>query len=216
MTCTRSTQQQRLERLVRRAGTGDDVALAQLMAHLRPLLTVYLRDRVPASRDVDRLVEEVCTEVAETLRTSRERRTPFPAEAYAIAARRVRPGAEAPPDARLTPREQEILVQLGEGRSNAEIGCALYLSERTIAVHVARLLSKVGARHRDELLSAPLIDTAGDGKPPEDEGTLDLAAAHAQLRADVHATLTPPPPPRRSTGDGAAVVAFVRPGCGPG
>jgi DNA-binding NarL/FixJ family response regulator len=59
------------------------------------------------------------------------------------------PGNASPPGLdSLTPREQEILVQLGAGRSNAEIAEALVVSETTVKTHVARVLMKLGLRDR--------------------------------------------------------------------
>jgi DNA-binding NarL/FixJ family response regulator len=48
----------------------------------------------------------------------------------------------------LTEREAEVLVAVGRGRSNAEIGRELYLSEATVKAHVSRLLAKLDAANR--------------------------------------------------------------------
>ena len=52
----------------------------------------------------------------------------------------------------LTPREREVLAQVGAGRSNSEIGAALHLSPDTARTYVGRLLSKLGARDRAQLV----------------------------------------------------------------
>ena len=50
--------------------------------------------------------------------------------------------------AALTPREREVLVLLGRGRSNTEIAEDLTLSEATVKTHVTRIFGKLGLRDR--------------------------------------------------------------------
>lgn len=53
---------------------------------------------------------------------------------------------------RLTPREREVLAEVGHGRSNAEIAAALSMSPATARTHVGRLLTKLDARDRPQLV----------------------------------------------------------------
>ena len=50
----------------------------------------------------------------------------------------------------LSPREKEVLGVLAEGRSNREIAQRLFISERTVAVHVGNILAKLGVSGRVE------------------------------------------------------------------
>lgn len=52
----------------------------------------------------------------------------------------------------LTEREREVLAQIGAGRSNVEIGAALHLSPDTARTYVSRLLTKLDARDRSQLV----------------------------------------------------------------
>jgi DNA-binding CsgD family transcriptional regulator/tetratricopeptide (TPR) repeat protein len=63
-----------------------------------------------------------------------------------------RPASPAPrrPGGELTAREREILALVAEGRSNGEIGKVLFISTKTVSVHVSNILSKLGAAGRTE------------------------------------------------------------------
>ncbi|MGY1812907.1 helix-turn-helix transcriptional regulator [Blastococcus sp. SYSU D00820] len=81
-------------------------------------------------------------------------------EAVAALARRGRLAVELPglgrvPDAAavFTPREVEVLALLARGRTNRQIGAALYISEKTASVHVSNILAKLGAGGRTEAVA---------------------------------------------------------------
>jgi DNA-binding NarL/FixJ family response regulator len=57
------------------------------------------------------------------------------------------PGLDA-----LTDREREVLEAVARGLSNAEIGEQLFMSHATAKTHVSRLLTKLGARDRAQLV----------------------------------------------------------------
>jgi DNA-binding NarL/FixJ family response regulator len=54
----------------------------------------------------------------------------------------------------VTEREQEVLTLVGRGLSNTEIASHLCLSISTVKTHVGRLLMKLGARDRAQLVIA--------------------------------------------------------------
>jgi len=51
----------------------------------------------------------------------------------------------------LTDREEEVLVTVAQGRTNAEIADELHISLSTAKTHLARLMAKLGARNRVEI-----------------------------------------------------------------
>ncbi|MFN2562245.1 MAG: AAA family ATPase [Jatrophihabitans sp.] len=50
----------------------------------------------------------------------------------------------------LTDRERDVLSHLVEGRTNRQIAGTLYISEKTVSVHVSNILAKLGVRSRAE------------------------------------------------------------------
>jgi ATP/maltotriose-dependent transcriptional regulator MalT len=50
----------------------------------------------------------------------------------------------------LTARELDVLLLLAEGKTNREIGAALFMSPKTASVHVSHILGKLGVRSRVE------------------------------------------------------------------
>jgi DNA-binding CsgD family transcriptional regulator len=52
--------------------------------------------------------------------------------------------------AALTAREREVLRLIAEGRSNREIGAALFITPKTASVHVSNILAKLGVGSRTE------------------------------------------------------------------
>ncbi len=50
----------------------------------------------------------------------------------------------------LTDRERDVLSHLVDGRTNRQIAGTLYISEKTVSVHVSNILAKLGVRSRAE------------------------------------------------------------------
>ncbi|MGY1710736.1 response regulator [Geodermatophilus sp. SYSU D00758] len=67
----------------------------------------------------------------------------------------------------LTAREREVLVAVARGLSNEEVGRALHMSPATARTHVGRVLTKLAARDRAQLVAmawrAGLVPAGDDG-----------------------------------------------------
>ncbi|MGW9629272.1 response regulator [Agromyces sp. NPDC055520] len=121
----------------------DEVAFAAIRAGASGFL---LKDSRPAE-----LVGAIRTvhagEAALAPRVTRRMIELFASDLPGDAAPREAPGLDA-----LTPREREILIAVAEGRSNTEIAEAFFLSESTVKTHVGRVLQKLDARDRVQLV----------------------------------------------------------------
>ena len=69
-----------------------------------------------------------------------------------FAARTKRPARPAADLSELTSREREVMTLVAEGLTNAEIGARLFMSPATARTHVSRILTKLGARDRTQLV----------------------------------------------------------------
>jgi DNA-binding CsgD family transcriptional regulator len=78
------------------------------------------------------------------------------ADAVRALARRARldlPGVRRATASTLTDREEEVLGLVAQGLSNRQIGERLFISTKTVSVHVSNLLAKLGASGRAEAVS---------------------------------------------------------------
>ena len=55
-------------------------------------------------------------------------------------------------DAKLTNREQEVLMCLVEGLSNKEIADKLYISDKTVKIHVSKIFKKLNVKSRSQAI----------------------------------------------------------------
>ncbi|WP_232697778.1 response regulator [Brevibacillus daliensis] len=63
---------------------------------------------------------------------------------------RFRTGAETPLHHQLTPRELEVLLLIGQGKSNQEIADELIIGIKTVKTHVSNVLSKLNVEDRTQ------------------------------------------------------------------
>jgi DNA-binding NarL/FixJ family response regulator len=83
-------------------------------------------------------------ELAEAVRAAARGETVLAAPVARKLMSRVRlPAVDAP-----TRRELEVLAQVGRGRSNAEVGRELHISEATVKTHLVRVFEKLGVSDR--------------------------------------------------------------------
>ncbi len=53
----------------------------------------------------------------------------------------------------LTDRERAVLERVALGRTNRQVGAELYISEKTVSVHLSRVMAKLGATRRAEAVA---------------------------------------------------------------
>jgi DNA-binding NarL/FixJ family response regulator len=62
-----------------------------------------------------------------------------------------------------------VLALVAEGRTNRQVGAELFISEKTVSVHLSRVMSKLGAGSRTEAVSVAyargLLTAAGETPP---------------------------------------------------
>jgi DNA-binding CsgD family transcriptional regulator len=120
----------------------------QTIGRLRLAEALLGRDDKPAATDELTVVAE---------RTAALGAKPL-ARAAAELARRGRltvPGLVAPRDQvdPFTPRERAVLTLVALGRTNREVGQELFISEKTVSVHLSRIMAKLGASRRAEAVA---------------------------------------------------------------
>jgi DNA-binding NarL/FixJ family response regulator len=59
---------------------------------------------------------------------------------------------------KLTPRERQILTLLADGQTEKQIAAALFISPKTVATHIQRLLPKLGVNSRAQAVAAAYRD----------------------------------------------------------
>lgn len=120
-------------------GLGDPYESARSSTRLAAVLLARGDDaRVPPLLDEARAVAE------------RLGARPLLAEIQHLAPRSKRPERQ---ESDLTPREREVLQQVAAGLSNGEIGSRLFISTKTVSVHVSNILAKLEATGRTEAAS---------------------------------------------------------------
>ena len=90
-------------------------------------------------------------------------------ELQRISGRAATPGA-------MTPAEERVAALVAEGKTNREVGAALFLSDRTVEGHLSRVFGKLGVRSRTELAR---VLASGSGQVVESSNTGDSPVSPA-------------------------------------
>jgi DNA-binding NarL/FixJ family response regulator len=141
---------------------GDGVSVCREVLSRRPNLKVLmltsladdeaLFDAIMAGAAGYVLKQVRSTELVEDIRRVASGQSLLDPALTAAVLDRVRrtPDPDGGDEVPLTQQEQQILDLLAEGRTNRQIGEALYLAEKTVKNYVSALLHKLGMKHRTE------------------------------------------------------------------
>jgi DNA-binding CsgD family transcriptional regulator len=128
----------------------DELGAQQAPAHLRPYAGLRLGQHLVAGRERNEAKQVLATASAEAVTLG----STLLADRISALSQRAGFVVAAPPEkspvAGLTPREIEVLRLVAAGRSNGEIGTALFISTKTASVHVSNILAKLGVSGRGE------------------------------------------------------------------
>jgi DNA-binding NarL/FixJ family response regulator len=142
---------------------GDDgIRVIPRILGLRPRTRIIVLSTYETAADVLRSVENGAagylgkdtspTELADAIRAAHRGETVLSPRAATQLANRVR----MPVGGLLSPRETEVLSQVAQGLSNAEVGACLFISEATVKTHIVRIFDKLGVSDRTAAVTRAL------------------------------------------------------------
>jgi DNA-binding CsgD family transcriptional regulator len=141
----------RVVRADAREPLAEAVALA-LQLHARPLLRELRelagRALIQLPAEVDTLLDEPAPTPAGQLPPAASQ--PIAEAPVSAAPSSPRPGTPGGDTFGLSKRELEVLALIAQGRTNREIGDRLFISQKTVGVHVGNILAKLGVSGRVE------------------------------------------------------------------
>ncbi len=150
----------RLVRVDAREPLGEAVQLAinlrarPLLRRLRDLAT---RALIPLPPAVDVLLAEPAAKHPPMpSAVAAEPAADAPSAAIHMAAPATQPAAASQDTFGLSRRELEVLGLIAQGRTNREIGDRLFISQKTVGVHVGNILAKLGVSGRVEAASVAI------------------------------------------------------------
>jgi two-component system response regulator FixJ len=135
---------------------GEGLILLRRVKLLRlgtPVFMIEDRPQVPlAVAAIKAGAADVVTKPIDNEHLARIVRDALRQDAYVSAPSVPRRSVEVRGFSQLTPREREVLHLISNGQSNKEAGRELGISPRTIEVHRARVMEKLGARNTADLM----------------------------------------------------------------
>ncbi len=150
----------RLVRADAREPLGDAVRLAiDLRARplLRRLRDLASRALIPLPPEVDALLAQPAPRPSPlTAAVATEPLADAPSAAVRVPPTPVGPPSTSQDTFGLSRRELEVLAQIAKGRTNREIGDRLFISQKTVGVHVGNILAKLGVSGRVEAASVAI------------------------------------------------------------
>ena len=153
-----SLERQRPDIVLLGIETGQPAGLATLkkirsLHPAAPIFAILSKPDVCAAVDAMKAgATDVATRPIDTERLVRAVRDALRHGLVREAPSSARPPIEIHGFAQLTPRERDVLQLITNGQSNKEAGRELGISPRTIEVHRARVMEKLGARNTADLL----------------------------------------------------------------
>lgn len=143
-------------------GGEDGFELLRRVKNLRTGTPVFLLENQPAVdlavRAVKAGASDVLTKPVDSEFIVRAVREALSQDARFAAMPSPRRPVEVRGFAQLTPREREVLQLIAQGQSNKEAGRELGISPRTIEVHRARVMEKLGAKNTADLMRIVLTN----------------------------------------------------------
>lgn len=139
----------------------DEIEDTYRAAYVRWRLAQLLASRRAGRREAAETLQDawkVATALGTTpLRVAIERTAAVARLAVGVSPPELDAAAAAARQLGLTAREVEVLHLVARGRTNKEIAKVLFISPRTVGVHVSRLLTKLGAARRTEAVEVARV-----------------------------------------------------------
>ncbi|TDE91636.1 helix-turn-helix transcriptional regulator [Occultella glacieicola] len=140
-------------------GYGDRYQVAIARWRLADVLLALRADRRGDDGGPEPDRDDGRDQLLEALATARSLRARPLEEALLASARRYRvevPGQRTAAVALLTPREQSVLELVAQGLTNRAVGAELFISEKTVSVHLSRVMAKLDVGSRTEAVAVAM------------------------------------------------------------